>query len=91
MWDKLLSKELVFYMIEKTGNTEDFNSVNGYIEHMKARVGFKNVVVVATQWHKYDDMKQANIAIHFAGIFHASRFCLMMDYLSELYLKGELK
>lgn len=91
MWDKIFSVELVFYMRKATGDTEDFDTIGAFQEHVKARVDYKQVVILATQWRTYDDLKQANVAIQLAGIFHASRFILLMDYLSKKFEGGSLK
>ena len=91
MWDKIFTMDLVLYMRKVTGDTEDFDTIGGFQEHVKARVDYKMVVMLATQWHTYDELKQANVSIKFAGIFHASRFIIMMDYLSKKHLEGRLK
>ena len=91
MWNKLFTVELVFYMRKVTGETEDFDTIGAFQEHIRARVDYKTVVILATQWHTYEDVKQANIAIKFAGVFHASRFIILMDYLSKKHIEGKLK
>jgi hypothetical protein len=91
MWDKLYTTEMVLWMKGITGETEDFDTIAGFIDHMKNRVDYKQVVVMAMNWHTYDESKQVSLAILNGGMFHASRFMLMMDYLSKKFLKGELK
>lgn len=91
MWNKIFTPEVILWVIGKTGGTEDFNTMNGFIDHVKERVDYKAVIILATQWHRYEDTKQADIAIRFAGVFHASRFMVTMDYLSKKFLAGELK
>ena len=93
MWDKLLNMELTYYMIRVTKETEDEESIQKFYEHIKSRTEneYKLIVVLATQWSEYDDTKQANVAIKVAGMNHASRFIIMMDYLSSKYRKGKLK
>ncbi|MER2008611.1 MAG: hypothetical protein ABS939_14260 [Psychrobacillus sp.] len=91
MWDKILTPELVFWMKKVSGETEDFDTINAFIEHIKNRADYKIIVVLSTQWKGYDDRKQANIAIRIAGMYHASRFILMMDFLSNKFKEGKLK
>jgi hypothetical protein len=91
MWEKIFTPDAVFYMQKVTGDTEDFNTINGFINHLKQRVDYKTVIILATQWKAYDDVKQANIAIQQAGVFHASRFILLMDFLSKKFVEGKLK
>jgi hypothetical protein len=91
MWDKLFTPDLVFWMKQETGDTEDFDTVGAFIEHVKARVDYKQIVILSTQWHGMDEKRQVNISITFAGVFHASRFILTMDYLSKKFLEGKLK
>lgn len=91
MWNKIFTPELVFYMKKVTGDTEDFDTVNGFIEHIKGRVDYKQVIILSTKWSSYDDTRQANMAIHFAGVFHASRFILLMEFLSKQFKNGGLK
>lgn len=92
MWNKLLDVKLGMYMVRVTGGTEDDETIYKFFEHIENRIqDYKVVVVLATQWKTYDDMKQANLAIKFAGMYHASRFIIMMDYLADKFEKGELK
>lgn len=91
MWNKLFTPEVVFWMKKTTGDTEDFDTIGGFIEHMKAKTDYREIVILAMQWNTHDDMRQANLAIHFAGIHHASRFILLMDFLSNKFKEGKLK
>lgn len=90
MWNKIFTPELVFKIRELSGETEDFDTMSAFIKHIKQRVDYKQVVMLAVKWKTYDDIKQANLAINFAGIFHASRFILLMDCLSDKFIEGKL-
>lgn len=92
MWDKLLSKDLQSFMVKASGESEDSQTTSQFFKIIQKRVkDYKVLVVLATQWKSYEDIKQANVAIKYAGMFHASRFILMMDYLVDKFEKGELK
>lgn len=91
MWEKILTEEALEHMITYTEETEDFNTMSKFVEHLMARVDYKVVVVLATQWEGLIDIRQANIAVDAVGIFHASRFIILMDYLSKQFKEGKLK
>lgn len=91
MWDKLLTPEVVFYMKEVSGDTEDNSTVSKFFEDMKKTVDYKHVVIMATQWYTFDETKQVNLALQFAGEYHASRFIILLDFLSLKFREGKLK
>lgn len=91
-WDKLLTRDLALFMIKVSDETEDNDSVSRFFDFVRERIiDYKVIVVMATQWKSYDVNKQANLAVHYAGMNHASRFIMMMDYLAIKFIKGELK
>lgn len=96
MWDKILNQALALYMTMVTGKdgdrTEDATTISYFFDHVKTHVkDYKVVIVMATEWDKYEEAKQVGIAIHYVGEHHASRFIIMMDYLNQKFKKGELK
>lgn len=76
---------------EERDHGEDVKMIYNFIEFIKSRVDYKVIVVMATQWESYDDIKQANLAIQIAGEVHASRFMMLLDYMANKFKKGELK
>jgi hypothetical protein len=88
MWDKVLTIE-AFYFIKNFATEED-ESINNFFIELKKK-DYKTVVVMATLWKTFSETKQAYVAIDYIGWFHASRFIILMDYLSTKYKKGELK
>ncbi|AYP68211.1 hypothetical protein PQE75_gp079 [Bacillus phage vB_BcoS-136] len=102
MWDKIFTYELFHFMkyvekhVDEDGNetnepAEDDEVLAHFENHVKQVSSVKKVVVIATMWKTYDDIKQANIAIEEVGFIHASRFVKMMDYLSNKFMKGSLR
>lgn len=92
MWEKILTEDALEHMITfNKEETEDMETMSKFVEHLIANVDYKVVVVLATQWHGLKDTVQANVAIEAVDEEHASRFIILMDYLSEKFQKGELK
>lgn len=91
MWDRIFTKEAIDNIIEISEETEDKDSLKDFTEFIEAEIDYKVVVVLATQWHMLEDIRQANLAIHYAGEFHASRFIMLMDTLSKFIKEGRLK
>lgn len=96
MWEKILTDDTLQNMVDMMTEdveeaTEDFQGLVAFVEHVMAWVDYKEVVVLATQWSNLLDIRQANIAVNSVGEEHASRFIVMMDYLSEKFKNGELK
>ena len=97
MWDKILDLKCWYHMKNavkdnETGEVivEDDFAIKSFFEYLKERIkDYKVLVVLVTQWKTYDDTKQANLAIHHVGWEHASRFIILMDYLSDRFIKGE--
>jgi hypothetical protein len=97
MWDKLLNHECRTFMknlvrdeVEVIG--EDDKVIDSFFNFLKGNIqDYKVVVVLATQWIGFDDTKQANMAINYVGWKYASHFIMLMDYLSNKFIKGELK
>lgn len=95
MWNKIFTIECVTVMQkvsaqELNENGEDMKLINQFIKFAKERLDYKMIVVLATKWDEYDPIKQAGIAVNYASQFHASRFIILLDYLSIKYKKGEL-
>jgi hypothetical protein len=91
MWDKIFKLEVIDLIIRLSEQTEDKNTIKQFREFVEAELDYKTVVVSAMQWHMHDDVRQANLAIHYVGEFHASRYVLLMDSLSRLIKEGTLK
>lgn len=103
MWNKLLTTDCVKYIQSASGDKEMMDKY-GVTEHgeeerliyemfdkIKSKVkDYKVIVVMATQWDTYTGTQQANLAVHHIGLFHASRFIILMDYLSNKFKQGEL-
>lgn len=97
LWDKILNYTTAIYMQKlsalESGDefSEDLESIGIFFDDLKTKMNYKVVIVIATQWRTFTHVKQANVAMISVGEEHASRFMMMMDYLSYKYQKGELK
>lgn len=97
MWSKLLNIETVAFIKKASGdgdneNGEDNKSIYDFFKAVIKKVkDYKILVIMAIKWDTYEDIKQANIAVKYMGWEDASRFIMLMDYLSEKFKKGELK
>ncbi|MEE5180999.1 hypothetical protein JDW21_18735 [Bacillus subtilis] len=91
MWDKLLTLNALTYMKKVSEGTEDDTTILPFFEYLQENVNYKVIVVLATRWHVYDVVGQTGISINYVTEKHASRFIMLMDYLSKRFLKGELK
>lgn len=96
MWDRLLDREtalnIINLSIENNGEneaSEDFIAIHKFLSHVRA-INYKEVVVLAVNWKSLSAEKQANLAISYASQLHASRFMMLMDYLSLRFLEGKL-
>lgn len=67
------------------------DSINKFINHLKNTVDYRTIVICATKWDTYDELRQTNIAIEIAGMYMASYFMILLDYLSVQYKEGKLK
>ena len=90
MWNRIFSLDVIGYMLRVSDEMENEDTIYKFIEHMKENNDYKTVVVMATQWDGYEDVKQANLAINQVGWKHASRFIMLMDCLSKKYKEGKL-
>jgi hypothetical protein len=94
MWGRLLSQDALFFIVETAEKEagEDGDKVIAFFENLKERViDYKVIVVLATVWKSLNDTQQANQAVTHAGMYDASRFIILMDYLAMKFEKGELK
>jgi hypothetical protein len=107
MWNKLLSLECKYFIRslesreddEYKGDSNEYEpdklsdeAIDRFFKHVKQTVvDYKVLVILATQWFSYSETKQAKLAIHHVGWVHASRFIMLMEYLSMKFLKGELR
>lgn len=95
-WDKILSSDTAIYikgMADRAmgDESEEYENISEFFEHLKSRTNYKSIVILATQWIKYEEKKQVALAVNFVGEYHASRFIILMDYLAYRFAKGELK
>lgn len=89
MWEKILNLEAINFITKVSD--EDIDKVAILFDILKQRIEDYDVIVtVAKKWDTFEDTKQAKIALNYAGMFHASRFIILMDYLNMKYKKGEL-
>lgn len=92
MWEKILTEDTLEHIVHfNEDETEDMSTMLNFVEHLMAWVDYKVVVILAIQWATLEDIEQASLAINAVGEAHASRFIIMMDYLSEKFKRGELK
>lgn len=98
MWDKLLDAECRVFMknMVRDNDTfevigEDDHVIDKFFKHVEASVkDYKILVVLTMQWLTFSDIKQTNLAIKYVGWEHASHFMMLMDYLSQKFIKGAL-
>lgn len=93
MWEKILTEEILEKIIFGLGEdaTEDMETMKDFVEYLMANVDYKAVVILATQWKSFEENKQVFYAMNIVEEYHASRFMILMDALSEKFLKGNLK
>jgi hypothetical protein len=94
-WEMILNSETVLYVKamadkEMGDESEDYEKIAEFFEYLKTRTSYKSVVILATQWVKYDEQKQVALAIGMTSELHASRFIMLMDYLAYRFAKGDL-
>ncbi len=97
MWRKIFSVDAVAFIKSasreggaKEDATEDDVTITTFINFVKEKMDYKTVVMMAIQWNNYNDLKQANVAIHHVGIEHASRMIMLLDFLSKKFKNGGL-
>lgn len=88
LWEQTLNEKLFTYMInfvdEEEGEyIEDESGVLDFFEHVGNRVLYSDAIQLASKWDSLDEMKQVSVAISRVGEYHASRFMILMDYLSK--------
>lgn len=91
MWNKIFNLKTFVYMKKASGDTEDDESISPFVDLLISKVDYKVIVLLATQWHIYNDEQQIKMAENYVEVHHISRFLLLMDYLSYRYKKGDLK
>lgn len=92
MWDNILTADLALYMVKVSDETEDADSIEGFFLFMQKEVTHRNLMIlIASQWQLYSPERQVEISVKYGRNQHASRFIMMMDYLSHKYKEGKLK
>lgn len=92
MWEKILGTKLGLYMVKVSGETEDDETVYDFFEYIKNRIkDYRVVLKLASKWKSYDENRQVSEAIGHAGMFHTSRFIMLMEFLADEIEKGEYK
>lgn len=102
MWERLLDDEIVngikvlsgtdrYGVHVKDNETEDDDSIIKFFLYLIDNINYKVIVMIATQWNRFNLDKQVRVAVKYVGYIHASRFIMMMDLLSKRFVKGDLK
>lgn len=92
IWNRIIDAECISFINKAMEENEDDHIIEAFITHLKTNVkDYKVLIILSTEWLSYSDTKQTNLAIHHVGWFHAGRFIALMDYLSNKFIKGELK
>ena len=86
-WSNIIDDNLVNGMIEISKDedgepTEDYVHIHKFLNHVK-RLRFGDIMNVVANWNRLDDTVKAELAVGYAGNYNASRFMLLMDYLSS--------
>lgn len=76
------TKEFIDFAYKKTEGAEDNHTIHTFLEHLNQRTKYNDIMRIARRWTKYDNLHQTNLAITHAGIYHATRFILLMEFLS---------
>ena len=77
----LYTKEFIEFARSRTGGAEDAYTIHSMFEHLLNRTTYLQVIKISKAWTTYDNLHQTNLAITHAGIYHASRFIMLMDFL----------
>lgn len=84
MWERVLTEDVLLKMINMLDDeTEDLESMNKFVEHLSAHVEYAEAIGMALKWKNYSEFNQLDIAISEVGEEDASRFMLLMDYMSD--------
>lgn len=94
MWDRILNMKAVAYMLELSkvdGDLgEDSESIMRFFIYLKEHISYPTFFATIIQWSTLNVREQTETAINMVGEYHASRFFMLMDYLSYQYKKGRL-
>lgn len=91
MWEKIFTVEALQTMIDLSEETEDFKTLEKFVEKIIINNDYRVVVVLATQWESLKEDKQVSIAVNSVGENDASRFMILLDFLADKFKKGELQ
>jgi hypothetical protein len=89
-WSEILNLESLNFI--KNVSYEEGWRIERFFSLLEYRIKDINILLIlAKEWHNLDSHEQARLAVHHAGMFHATRFIILMDYLDLKYKRGELK
>lgn len=91
-WNNIINDDLVNGMIEMSKDedgepTENYVYIYKFLNHAK-RLRFGDIMNVVANWNRLDDVVKTKLAVGYAGNYNASRFMLLMDYLSSNVLNN---
>lgn len=91
-WEKIVTMELLYYMRSVSGESEDSDSIERFFEFLQQRVEDHRVLMaLARNWKSHDEQKQVSLAVEHAGMYHVSRFFMLMEYMASKIEKGQLR
>ena len=87
--EDVLQKIIDEYLNED--ETETLKTMSKAIEHFSAFVEYEDAVKLTLDWEDLNDASKADISVKLVDAEEASRFMIVMDYLSnQLKIEGEL-
>ena len=94
MWEHLFNDELLQKIIDEylyEDETETLETMRKAIEHFSAFVEYEVALKIAIDWKDLSEPVRASVSISLIDEEGASRFMMVMDYLSDqLKVEGEL-
>lgn len=76
--------ELAVFMSEISDGSEDLETTVKFLEHLDSR-DMPDIRPIVRDWDMFNEIGKAEIAINFAGLHHASRFIMLIEYLIAKY------
>lgn len=87
LWVTVLTPNLFIHIAnikdEDGEHIEDEKSVSDFFEHVENTILYSDVIALSNVWNDLSESKQVSVAIKMCGEYHASRFMIMMDYISK--------
>ena len=94
MWEHIFNEEVLQRIIDEymhEDKTEDLETMKKSIEHFSAYTEYEEIIRLAMDWESLSDTVKTDVSIVLVDEEEASRFMIVMDYLSNLLkIEGEI-